>query len=152
MIKLYLNHVTEPITEVTDLMVQLPAFVEEDFITPVLEVLNIAIEKNLLQNEELIETVNDFYLKLTMVRPDKIDYFIQNLGMTIDEKRFPEIYSHLTDISKEGMSKDQIEMFVKSTKDKDVLLNVIQSLDDEDAYLKFIELVVQYNFCQLLLI
>ena len=89
MIKLYLNHVTEPITEVTDLMVQLPAFIEEDFITPVLEVLNIAIEKNLLQNEEeLIETVNDFYLKLTMVRPDKIDYFIQNLGMTIDEKRF----------------------------------------------------------------
>ena len=50
------------------------------------------------------------------------------------------------------MSKDQIEMIVKSTKDKDVLLNVIQSLDDEDAYLKFIELVVQYNFCQLLLI
>ena len=151
-IKLYLNHVTEPITEVTDLIVQLPAFVEEDFITPVLEVLNIAIEKNLLQNEEeLIETVNDFYLKLTMVRPDKIDYFIQNLGMTIDEKRFPDIYSHLTDISKEGMSKDQIEMIVKSTKDKDVLLNVIQSLDDEDAYLKFIELVVQYNLLPIII-
>ena len=49
------------------------------------------------------------------------------------------------------MSKDQIEMIVKSTKDKDVLLNVIQSLDDEDAYLKFIELVVQYNLLPIII-
>ena len=54
MIKLYLNHVTEPITEVTDLIVQLPAFVEEDFITPVLEVLNIAIEKEFIAKRRRI--------------------------------------------------------------------------------------------------
>ena len=42
-------------------------------------------------------------------------------------------------------------MIVKSTKDKDVLLNVIQSLDDEDAYLKFIELVVQYNLLPIII-
>lgn len=151
-IKLYLNNMIDPIPEVTDFLVQLPAFVEEDFITPILDILNIAIAKKLLQNEdELDDIVNDFYLKLTMVKPEKIDYFIQNLGITIDEKRFPEIYSHLTDVSKKEMSKDQIEMIVKSTKDKDVLLNVIKSLDSEDAYLKFIELVVQYNLLSIII-
>ncbi|CAI5755512.1 unnamed protein product [Candida verbasci] len=141
-IKTYLLHEYKPNLEVVSFLQELPSFVEQDFIEEPLELLKIAIKQEYLEDQN--ETVSDFYLKLSIVAPSKIDHFITSININLEVEKYPEIYNYLIEKSKNDPS--DLDLLC-STKDKTIIENVAQSTTNSK---EFNYLVNKYNLLSMI--
>lgn len=121
-IALYIQQESHPIPEVQEFLLELPSYLEEDHIDPVL---------NLFFTAKLAEIpVNDFFFKLSIVKPDLVDSFLQKLDLAVNKQDHPDIYSYLVEVSKRGVN----ETVIRLCKDKDILLNMDLTVDIINKY------------------
>jgi hypothetical protein len=119
---IYLKNEKQPIPEVQELLEELPSYLEEDCVDRVLDLFFVANQTDI--------PVNDLFFKLSIVKPDKVEWFLLKLNIQVDKQQHPDIYSYLEELSKKGAN----ETVIKLTKDKDILANMDLSVDVINKY------------------
>ncbi|RLV90878.1 ATP-dependent DNA helicase PIF1 [Spathaspora sp. JA1] len=155
-IKIYVETEDNFSQSVADFIEVLPAYVEEGFIDVPIDLFHTAISRQYIKTEsQLVEIINDFYLKLTMVSPSSLNDFLYSLKGLVDiqPEQFEDLYSYVLDLSQSKDLNDQlIETILSITTQEEVLNNIIsRARVDDKGSIHFIELVNRYNLLPKLL-
>ncbi|CAK7895428.1 E3 ubiquitin-protein ligase listerin [[Candida] anglica] len=123
-----------------DFMDNLPAYIEEDFVGPPIELMSVILHvfggsDDKETTERLGESVNDVFIKLTMVSPSKVPSFL----VTLSEVKFnlsehPEMFAYVVELSKrtEQLSADEAKVVFSYTQDDAIFQNLLENSTKSD--------------------
>lgn len=121
----------------------IPSYLESDFVEPPLLLLSRLIDRC------SSDTINDFFVKLTMCAEPKIPYFLALIMDTVDLNSYPEIMEYINSLSlKKGeLSKEEQRIVFKYLENDSSLFDNLFSRatkSNQDG-IKFLEALVKKN-------
>ncbi|KAI3404467.2 hypothetical protein KGF56_002764 [Candida oxycetoniae] len=140
----YIDRENALTSKVEQFIFRLPNIIaEQDMTERSIQLLQMVKTKEILEENDLADIINESFAKLELNGPNFRDDFIRGMNIDIDESLYPEIYTYMNEKFTGNVHAEDIEKFLQAG-DKTILLKLIKNLDPS-SFGMFIDCVSKLN-------